>query len=632
MRDGDRERDDAEPVGGVGTTPDEPDRDAAEDADASARITNEATEAFMDIMDTYSLVHDTQLRGELLRHFREARRMTETEARAYVTSHRFATLRDRYVEAARRERAPLGRVVGADETESADASGLTTDVSRDDEAREALRAYRALPTLHSYLGEVGDVRGGAAAHADLERLANGDVAGSGTGTGTLRSRAVRVPVLALYDHVLFPGDTLPLFVDGRTDPDRAEMVALANAAPPPLTGFFGVVCIAGWLESDLPSGDAARSLRPTRPMVGTLAQIRRVAADANGASGARENGSTRLVARGRARFAVKDPWSLIGVSEVSHTRGVVLNVEVELLSDAAERPKLRRVFGDARFSRRARGAGRRTREPPRLGLTPHSAATYALFDPHALARRLRASPALAVALGCRTASDGSPNVHKNDGNERALETELPLDPASLSHRVASRAPVSLATRYALLCADTAVDRLRLELKLFGVFSDVAYEGKGHEKARRESICLSCSSCSAPLSALASLVAMSDEGPGGAYCNPAGLVHDVLTVGEVFPNAVALEGDPSSEFSWFPGFAWTVAVCVRCRQHLGWQFTPEEAPTTRTGSGVPRSRFFGLTRARVRADGFESLESLCDIADTPYAQQVRSLEAADEWDA
>ena len=86
MRYGDRERDDTEPVGGVGTTPDEPDRDAAEDADARAR----------------------------------------------------------------------------------DASGLTTDVSRDGEAREALRAYRALPTLHSYLGEVGDVRGGAAAHADLE--------------------------------------------------------------------------------------------------------------------------------------------------------------------------------------------------------------------------------------------------------------------------------------------------------------------------------------------------------------------------------------------------------------------------------------------------------------------------------
>ena len=294
---------------------------------------------------------------------------------------------------------------------------------------------------------------------------------------------------------------------------------------------------------------------------------------------------------------------------------------MELLSGAAA-PKLRRVSRRRQTKYSTRGTGRRTRAPPRLGLTPHSAATYALFDPHALARRLRAS--LGRSRVGAAPGDGSPSAE----GKRALEADLPLDPASLSHRVASRAPVSLATRYALLCADTAVDRLRLELKLFGVFSDVAGEGKNDEKAHekkkggggRESICLSCSSCSAPLGALASLVAMSDEGAGGAYCNPAGLVHDVLTVGEVFPNAVALEGEPSAEFSWFPGFAWTVAVCVRCRQHLGWQFTPEvltmsapEEATSqeppRTGSGVPRSRFFGLTRACVRADGFESLDTV-----------------------
>ena len=144
----------------------------------------------------------------------------------------------------------------------------------------------------------------------------------------------------MYDHVLFPGDTLPLFVDGRTDPDRAEMVALANAAPPPLTGFFGVVCIAGWLETDNPSGDAARSLRPTRPMVGTLAQIAASPAPTRTARAPTKT-ARRGSWRGGARFAVKDPWSLIG--QVPHTRGVVLNVEVEFLSDAAERPKLRRA-------------------------------------------------------------------------------------------------------------------------------------------------------------------------------------------------------------------------------------------------------------------------------------------------
>ena len=637
MQDGDRERDDAEPVGDVQETSDGSDGDGpGSEFVARLRIINEATEAFL--LGRYSLVNDLNLRDWLLRTLERAERMTDAEARQYVASEAFEFFRERYAEAGRRQRAPLGRVVGADETEAADASGWD-DASRI--AADALRAYRALPTLHSYLGEVGDVRGHAAAHVDLQRIANGDVHGS----PSPRSRAARIPVLARYDdNVLFPGDTLPLLVDEARDPALAEMVARANAAAPPLRGFFGVVSVKGWLATQ-PSGDASRSLRPQNPMVGVLAEIRRVGAGA---------GETRLVARGRARFAVEHPWSLIGGPDVVH-----FDVDVELLSDAVERPKLSRVFGDAPRvfggggnARRRAGdeEGRRNRDGnavPRLGLTPHSAATYELFDPHALARRLRASPAVAVALGCRAPSDGSPN----DENERALETELPLDPASLSHRVASRAPVSLATRYALLCADTVVDRLRLELKLFGVFSDVAGEGKNDEKADekkkggRESICLSCSSCSAPLSALASLVAMSDEGAGGAYCNPAGLVHDVLTVGEVFPNAVALEGEPSAEFSWFPGYAWTVAVCVRCRKHLGWQFTPEaptssaptssappEATTTRTGSGVPRSRFFGLTRARVRADGFESLESLCDIADTPYAQQVRSLEAADEWDA
>ena len=45
------------------------------------------------------------------------------------------------------------------------------------------------------------------------------------------------------------------------------------------------------------------------------------------------------------------------------------------------------------------------------------------------------------------------------------------------------------------------------------------------------------------------------------------------------------------------------------------------------------RFFGLTRARVRADGFESLEALCDIGETPYSQQAQSLDTygSREWD-
>jgi cereblon len=32
------------------------------------------------------------------------------------------------------------------------------------------------------------------------------------------------------------------------------------------------------------------------------------------------------------------------------------------------------------------------------------------------------------------------------------------------------------------------------------------------------------------------------------------------------------GRPSTEFTWFPGYAWEIAWCSRCGEHLGWRFT------------------------------------------------------------
>jgi len=30
-------------------------------------------------------------------------------------------------------------------------------------------------------------------------------------------------------------------------------------------------------------------------------------------------------------------------------------------------------------------------------------------------------------------------------------------------------------------------------------------------------------------------------------------------------------DTTTEFTWFNGYAWRIAVCAKCRQHLGWRF-------------------------------------------------------------
>jgi hypothetical protein len=32
---------------------------------------------------------------------------------------------------------------------------------------------------------------------------------------------------------------------------------------------------------------------------------------------------------------------------------------------------------------------------------------------------------------------------------------------------------------------------------------------------------------------------------------------------------AYRGPTEAAFSWFPGFTWQVAVCARCRAHVGW---------------------------------------------------------------
>eukprot|EP00051_Salpingoeca_urceolata_P006074 m.80800 g.80800 ORF g.80800 m.80800 type:complete len:547 (-) comp14672_c0_seq5:127-1767(-) len=78
---------------------------------------------------------------------------------------------------------------------------------------------------------------------------------------------------------------------------------------------------------------------------------------------------------------------------------------------------------------------------------------------------------------------------------------------------------------------------------------------------------------------------SAAGTVGAYVNPHGVVHQTVTfrhATNVFP-----VGAPSTESSWFEGYAWAITVCASCTTHLGWLFTWAGA-----GSGKPAS-FWGL---------------------------------------
>jgi len=567
---GDLERD-AEPVADVEVT-EENDSDENDDDDDAEAVDHETTES--DYAGNEVTTPTTERHAQLVNRI-------ETNV---AFERQLSRLVERAMLARRRD--TEARVVDVDD-----------DPTRDD-PRLLSGFDRAIPTLHSYLGEVGDARGGAGAHADLQRLANGDLfcKVSTTHTEVCRSTTITIPLFWFPDYVLFPGDALPLWLGAHRARDAIARSAVetAAAAPFPLKGFFGVVCVSAWVNADPPTADLRRSRRPERPMVGTLAEIRRI--------GMGDDGQTRLVARGRARFAVKHPRRVLEAYDpADDEHGVLAAVEVELLSDTADRPNLNRAFGGGGD---LGGSSRRWRP-----LTPHSKATYDLFDPHALAKRLRDSPGLRAFLGL--------NAHTEDAKHARHPITLPLDPALFSHSVASKAPLSIAARYELLRAATTADRLREELKLLDRF-----------RSFPKRIFLKCSSCDAKVSTLLDLLVMSDDGASGAYCNPTGAVYDVLTVKSVSRNAVRLRGEPSSEFSWFPGFQWTVACCARCRQHLGWQFTPETGPpptTTTTTAGPtttrpsPAIRFFGFTRSRIRASGFQKWGSDALDPQTPFVQ-------------
>lgn len=87
-------------------------------------------------------------------------------------------------------------------------------------------------------------------------------------------------------------------------------------------------------------------------------------------------------------------------------------------------------------------------------------------------------------------------------------------------------------------------------------------------------------------------------------NPHGHQFEVIT----FRKADVNQHWPADKhFSWFPGFAWTVATCPRCKIHLGWAFQPSEWPDTITKTNFEESEhtFLALITHRLLREDFAS---------------------------
>ncbi|KAK6927335.1 Lon protease, N-terminal domain [Dillenia turbinata] len=148
-------------------------------------------------------------------------------------------------------------------------------------------------------------------------------------------------------------------------------------------------------------------------------------------------------------------------------------------------------------------------------------------------------------------------------------------PDLLSFHIASKIPVSDSTRQELLEIEGISYRLRREIELLESFDRIR-----------------CRNCQTVIARRSDMLPMSSEGPLGAYVNPHGHVHEVMTLYKA--NSLALVGRPTKEYSWFPGYAWTVTNCATCESGMGWLFTA-------TNRKLKPESFWGIRSSQVADD-------------------------------
>ncbi|CAK9881905.1 unnamed protein product [Sphagnum jensenii] len=145
-------------------------------------------------------------------------------------------------------------------------------------------------------------------------------------------------------------------------------------------------------------------------------------------------------------------------------------------------------------------------------------------------------------------------------------------PNLLSYHIASNMPLQDATRQELLEVDGTVHRLRREIELLETMDQ-----------------LRCKCCFSIIARRSDMLVMSSDGPITAYVNAHGYVHETLTLARA--RGLILAGQPQTTNSWFPGYAWTLAECTACAEHMGWRFKAVAKETR------PRA-FWGIRRSQL----------------------------------
>ncbi|GIY37542.1 protein cereblon [Caerostris extrusa] len=158
-------------------------------------------------------------------------------------------------------------------------------------------------------------------------------------------------------------------------------------------------------------------------------------------------------------------------------------------------------------------------------------------------------------------------------NKTMSKDLMPCNPKEFSFWIAANLPLDDNQRMELLKINEVTGRLRHELKII-----------------EECCVLTCKDCSNVIARREDIFSMSLQGPQGTYVNPNGYVHEAITVYKA--KGLHLSGRPSTEQSWFPGYAWTIMECSQCHSHMGWRFTAVE-------KNLKPTRFWALCRSAIQ---------------------------------
>ncbi|XP_055534026.1 protein cereblon-like [Wyeomyia smithii] len=169
-------------------------------------------------------------------------------------------------------------------------------------------------------------------------------------------------------------------------------------------------------------------------------------------------------------------------------------------------------------------------------------------------------------------------------------TSVPSDPVKLSFWLARNIPIDERDRKLIYQANAVISRM---LVINKSLDHMCY--------------FLCKRCDNEVGSYNDIFAMSKQGVQTSYCNPSGFVHETLTIYKTKENSTFSVDRPTTEFSWFPGYAWQITLCANCREHLGWKFVATKK------NYLPTS-FYGLSGNNIKVKSVNRVVAAVDEDD------------------